>query len=187
MGLSRDDWARAALFAVAEAGTSAVAVEPIAARLSATKGSFYWHFPNRAALVGAALELWETRATEDVIGALDGVRDPVERLRLVLAEAFAHDEEGRAEAALLASSADPVVGPVVRRVTERRLAFLDQIFAEIGFAPLDAARRARLAYGAYTGWYSLQRALPEHAARAERDGYVEHVLRTLVAPTRSPA
>jgi len=183
VGLSRDDWARAALFAIAESGTSAVAVEPIAARLGATKGSFYWHFPNRAALVSAALELWEASATDDVIAALQDVTDPVERLRLLMTEAFSQDEEGRAEAALLASSDDPVVGPVVRRVTERRLAYLVELFADLGLTPLEAGRRARLAYGAYTGWYSLRRIAPERMDPDERDGYVDHVLRTLVAPT----
>ena len=29
--------------------------------LGMTKGSFYWHFKNRDALVAAALQLWERR------------------------------------------------------------------------------------------------------------------------------
>ncbi|WP_412543871.1 TetR/AcrR family transcriptional regulator [Longispora sp. K20-0274] len=56
--LTAEDWAEAALLAFAEGGLAAVAVEPIATRLGATKGSFYWHFPHRDALVVAALALW---------------------------------------------------------------------------------------------------------------------------------
>jgi AcrR family transcriptional regulator len=40
MALSRDDWTRAALEALAAAGLAGVAVEPLARRLGASKGSF---------------------------------------------------------------------------------------------------------------------------------------------------
>src|SRR3546814_3926398 len=49
--LSADDWAQAALEQIAEQGVLAVAVEPLARRLGVTKGSFYWHFPSREALL----------------------------------------------------------------------------------------------------------------------------------------
>ena len=57
--LTADDWAQAALDLIAEQGVAAVAVEPLARRLRVTKGSFYWHFPSRDALLQAALERWE--------------------------------------------------------------------------------------------------------------------------------
>src|SRR5687768_15861387 len=79
--LTPHDWARAALEAMAEGGLAAVAVEPLAVRLGATKGSFYWHFRDRAALVDAALLLWEIEDTEAVIAALDELPDPMERMR----------------------------------------------------------------------------------------------------------
>ena len=62
--LSADDWAREALDQIAEQGVASVAVEPLARRLGVTKGSFYWHFPSRDALLQAALERWERRALE---------------------------------------------------------------------------------------------------------------------------
>jgi len=48
--------AQAALEQIAEQGVLAVAVEPLARRLGVTKGSFYWIFPSREALLVAALE-----------------------------------------------------------------------------------------------------------------------------------
>ena len=53
--LTARDWADAALAAIGERGLAGVAVEPLAARLGTTKGSFYWHFANRDALIEAAL------------------------------------------------------------------------------------------------------------------------------------
>ena len=57
--LSAADWIGAAMEAIVESGVRAVAVEPLAVRLGATKGSFYHHFPNRDALILAALAEWE--------------------------------------------------------------------------------------------------------------------------------
>src|SRR5690606_8602013 len=79
--LSAGDWAEAALDLIAEQGVSALAVEPLARRLGVTKGSFYWHFPSRDALLQAALERWEAYEEQDVFGKLEAVPDPRDRLR----------------------------------------------------------------------------------------------------------
>src|SRR5690606_41191321 len=69
--LRAEDWAVAALDVIAEQGLAAVAVEPLARRLGVTKGSFYWHFPSREALLVAALERWEAMEQETVFGQLE--------------------------------------------------------------------------------------------------------------------
>src|SRR5512142_2273935 len=83
--LTRDDWADAALAAVAEGGLAAVAVEPLAARLGTTKGSFYWHFATREALLEAALARWEDKTTTAVIGEIvNAMDDPASQLRRLI-------------------------------------------------------------------------------------------------------
>ena len=155
MALSREDWTHAALVAIAEGGTAAVAVEPLAARLGTTKGSFYWHFRNRGELVAAALATWEREATDEIIERLAGVEDPVERLRLTLTAAMEDedDEYGAIDAALLASAADPSVGRVVERVQGKRLAFLERCFRDMDLPPREARLRARIGYSIYLGWF----------------------------------
>ena len=81
--LSADDWAQAALDLVAEDGVHAVAVEPLARRLGVTKGSFYWHFPSRDALLRAALERWEQVELDEVFAQLEAITDPRLRMRAV--------------------------------------------------------------------------------------------------------
>src|SRR5438876_4920557 len=68
--LTREDWITAALAAIADGGLAAVGVEPPAARLGATKGSFYWHFENRDALLQAAIRRWEKGTTTDVVAEI---------------------------------------------------------------------------------------------------------------------
>ena len=160
MALSRDDWTRAALLAIAAGGTGAVAVEPLAARLGATKGSFYWHFRSRGDLLAEALATWEREATDEIIERLGGIADPVERLRQVLAAAMEdeNDEYGAIDAALLASAADPTVAPIVERVHAKRLAFLERCFLDLGLARAEARVRARIGYSIYLGWFRQHQA-----------------------------
>ncbi len=60
--LGREDWIAAGLEVLASQGWAALRVEPVARRLGVSKGSFYWHFPDRAAWLQAVLDLWEHRA-----------------------------------------------------------------------------------------------------------------------------
>src|SRR5438105_4004942 len=125
--LSADDWKAAAIDAIVAGGVAALAVEPLAAMLGATKGSFYHHFPNRDALIVAALEDWERSETEAVIQRMELIADPGERLRAIMAAALADREGATRDAALVAASTHPLVKPVVERVTRRRLNYMTDV------------------------------------------------------------
>ena len=179
--LSADDWAQAALDLIAEQGVAAVAVEPLARRLGVTKGSFYWHFPSREALLQAALERWESVEQEAVFGALERVPDPRERLR-ALFQMVAHEYQSHViYSALLKALDHAAVQPVIDRVSKRRLDYLAASFRQTGLGREDALHRARLTYAAYVGFLQLN--LQLHQARMpqeEFEAYVEHLARTLV-------
>jgi AcrR family transcriptional regulator len=179
--LSAARWVEAAIEVLVERGVDAVAVEPLAARLGATKGSFYHHFENREALILAALEEWEHSETEAVIQSLEAIPDPAERIRAVAAAAHADREGGLRDAALLASSGHPLVRPVVARVTTRRLAYLTDRYVEIGLSRAKARRRALLLYCSYLGLFSYLRAVDEpRLGSSEVAAYTEELLGTLV-------
>ena len=48
--------------------------------LGATKGSFYWHFADRAQLVAAVMARWEVEETDSFIEEADAEPDPRARL-----------------------------------------------------------------------------------------------------------
>ncbi|WP_407288487.1 TetR/AcrR family transcriptional regulator [Streptomyces sp. BP-8] len=177
------DWADAALAAMGEGGIAAVAVEPLAARLGTTKGSFYWHFANRDALVEAALRRWEELGTEAVIGEVEAEPEPVERLRRLLRRATDSAAENPLEVSLLATAAQPRVAAALARVTERRIGYVASLFTELGFPEDEARRRGLLAYTAYLGHTQLGHAVPRSLpAGAARDRYLDGVIDTLVRP-----
>ncbi len=154
--LGPDDWAEAALDALGEGGLSAIAVEPIAARLNATKGSFYWHYPNREALVDAALERWAQRHTEHVIAEFGTEPDPAVRLRRLFDLVIGSGYVNRAELALLSHADDRLVAPVLARVTARRVEFIANCYREMGVPKAESQHRAVLAYTAHIGLIQAQ-------------------------------
>lgn len=155
--LSREHWIEAALDALGEGGVAAVAVEPLAARLGVTKGSFYWHFQDRNELLAAALEEWERVGTTGLIERLDAIADPRERLAEWARRVLGSDKS--LVTALHAAADHPVVAPVLRRNTETRIQYLADLLREAGVSPAAARRRARLLYSADLGLYQVARAL----------------------------
>jgi len=182
--LSPDDWARAALGAIARGGVGAVAVETVAAELGATKGSFYWHFKNRDALIQAALDRWEHVGTEAVIGELEREPDPVRRLKKVLAAAFKLGPAARAEIALLANPDHPAAVRAVRRVAERRITYISQQLEALGWDRGQALDRAVLMYYVYVGHLQMTHVAPDVISREARQRQIELVFDALVAGGR---
>lgn len=179
--LSAGDWAEAALDLIAEQGVAAVAVEPLARRLGVTKGSFYWHFPSRDALLQAALERWEAFEEQELFGKLEAVPDPAERLRSLFQMVAREFKSHVVYSALLKAPDHPAVQPVIGRVSQRRLDYLTASFRQAGLGRTEARHRARLTYAAYVGFLQLN--LQLHQARMpqeEFDEYVEHLMDTLV-------
>lgn len=151
---------RVALAAIAEGGLEAVAVEPLAARLNATKGSFYWHFPTRQALLEAALATWEREETDAVIAAVDTVDEPRERLDVLLGLVLDASPHERIELALLASRREPAVGAALGRVTQRRIDYVAGLYRAIGLDEDAARSHAVTAVGAYLGHVQLAQTAP---------------------------
>jgi len=204
--LTAADWINAATEIIAESGVGAVAVEPLAQRLGVTKGSFYWHFPNRDALLQAAVERWEAVGTEAVIAVLDQIPDPRLRLEQLIARAFADHsrDDGAAlqvgaayafdgvampgrgtshafDLAIADAAADPIVGPVLKRVSERRVDYLKECFRALGLTPDEARYRALLGYAAYVGTLRLAREAPSRLPRGEEyRAYQRQVIATIL-------
>ncbi|MEV0648440.1 TetR/AcrR family transcriptional regulator [Phytomonospora sp. NPDC050363] len=186
--LSAEDWADAALEALGRGGLAAVAVEPLATRLDTTKGSFYWHFRNRDALIEAALLRWEERGTTQVIADIETDPDPVAKLRRLFATVIGHGLTHRIELSLLASADHPAVGPVLRRIGERRVAYVAQLFGEVGFEAAEAHRRALIGVSVYLGNTQLASTAPSvlPATDAERLALISSTVDALLAGAPGP-
>lgn len=183
--LSAEHWARAALDALAAGGLDAVAVEPLARALKVTKGSFYWHFASREALLLAALELWERNETEEVVQRFSTEPDPYQRIVKLFKQSTAPDRSSL-YMAILSAEDHPLVREVVRRVAQRRVDYLHGCYAALNYAEDEARHRARFAYATFVGNLQLWRNAPEvMPSGAALNDYFRLLMRSLLPEERS--
>jgi len=149
--LDADAWTDAALAELGAHGIDGVRIEVLAKRLNVTKGSFYYHFRDRDALLETMLARWRRRATLALIERLDsGVASPEERLRQLLrlplkgqTAALAADTE---LAIRLWGRGDERARIALEEVDELRLQYIEKLFVQAGVTEEIAHARAILAY-----------------------------------------
>lgn len=149
----RSAWVDAALQALASGGPEAVRVEALAARLGVSKGGFYWHFDDRAALLEETLDHWEQRVVGDVIAEVE--REPGEpRAKLQHLFELASTAVGLLPVELALrdwSRRDHEVAARLHRVDNRRMAYLRSLFGPICADEDDVEARSILAFSLFVG------------------------------------
>jgi AcrR family transcriptional regulator len=149
------DWVDAAYTRFHAEGLAGVRVEAVARDLGSTKGSFYWHFADRSALVTAVMERWEQDETESFIVLADQAPDPRSRLEVLFAAVARRRAPG--EQRLYTDAMAEGVGDVVERVTERRVSYVAAALVELGIEPDEARRRGLTAVALVLGLEQLTR------------------------------
>lgn len=138
--------------ALSTQSVDAVKVEAIARRLGVSKGSFYWHFKNRAELLEALLEHWE----RDTLRLIQESRQaPTAQKRLLWlfnAIAQTNNQFSADTAIFLWAKKSPLVAQRVREVEEKRVCYLRELLGEYCLDEAEAARRAEVAYLAFLGY-----------------------------------
>lgn len=172
--LTRDDWLDAAHEAVAEGGFEQVRVLTLAHRLGVTRGSFYWHFDDHAALIAALLERWrEHELRIDAQCRADITDDPQADLLRLLDFALsrggaANNREMRFGLALRAlGRSDPAVARLIIEIDEaRRDLFVGKFLRLLG-DPAQARERAIVFYLAIAGGIQALARTPNRSRGAQ--------------------
>lgn len=155
--LTRADWVAAARDVFVDLGVGEVKVDRLARRLKISRGSFYWHFKSYNELLEALLNDWEERNREEMRGLRRRWTDIGADLSDVMTTWLAEDPQfPRFDMAvrLWARKLD-VVDRAVRTVDAEWIDLLAEVFAKAGFAPDDAAARARVTYMHQVGFHAL--------------------------------
>lgn len=149
--LGRADWIAAAIQVMADSSVEQVRVEKLAIDLKASKGSFYWHFKDRNALLDAVLEEWQARSTLMVQERL--MRDEPDvptRIRRLMELPFHSSAAARAadlELAIMGwARRSAAARAAVDAVDGARTAYLVDQFVALGCAETEAQWRAHQAY-----------------------------------------
>lgn len=135
--LSRQSWIDAALKALVEQGPAALAAEPLARSLEATKGSFYWHFKDVPDLHAAVTQDWQTRAFAKVVAALSEPGNPEQRLRRFGKAALSDTEEA---AFRVWAHTDATVAAAMAQVDAERLTYVANLLKPLGISNPEFAQ-----------------------------------------------
>lgn len=156
--LTAQSWVLAAARRLGSHGVDHVRVEPLAAELGVSKGSFYWHFEGREALLAAVLEMWESQGTEAIIITVNEARArPADRLRALITHTFGQPEHDGIELGIRAwARHDDDVRAVVERVDTRRVTYVTRLLEEAGLPKRHARSRAEILYRALIGEFVLR-------------------------------
>jgi AcrR family transcriptional regulator len=157
--LSANDWILAAQQTLAKLGVDAVRVETLARDLGVSKGSFYWHFKDREALLQALLEDWEARGTSAIIAQVEAAAaEPAARLLVLIERTFGTTSDRQMfETAMRAwGTVDRKVGARVQRIDKRRIDYVAKLLKDAGLDTQEAGRRARILYTTLVGEFLMR-------------------------------
>lgn len=148
--LDRAAWIDFATNVLAEDGVDGLRVEVLARKLSVTKGSFYWHFKDRQALLNAVVTTWrDTRVQEVEQQVAIPATQAEAQIRRILDQYATQPNQQRMKTELALrdwARRDAFVANAVEAVDQARLKNALQLFRLAGFSTEDARTRALLMF-----------------------------------------
>ena len=172
-------WVEAGLRALAAGGgPDAVRVETLAKALGVTRGGFYGQFQDRGALLEAMLDTWERAATDEVQEQVER-RGGDARAKIRRAGALTFSDELLPIDLAIRDWArrDTAVAARLRRVDNRRMDYLRQLFGTFCADEAEIEGRAVLAFSLAIGYHFIA---ADHGVRSRSDA-LELAVRELLA------
>lgn len=164
--LTRAAWLDHGLRTLSRHGANALKVGSLATGLKVSRGSFYWHFNDIDDFRVQLLQVWQERATDQVIRDIDSALVGPARLTRLMTLAF-HEDRSLDRAIRSWASAAADVAQIVASVDAKRIAYLAKLLVESGVEAKRTLPRAEFLYWAYIGQSAVMD--PRHCAITERD------------------
>jgi len=135
-GLSREKWLGLAIDAMAQSCKSKFSLDSLLKAMPVSKGSFYWHFKNRAEFLTAIVDYWGRHDTQSVVEALDTLpqsASAADRLWELMGIVY-EMRYGRYDLLIRSLTLEfPDLQQSVALVDQNRYDTVRQLFADMGF------------------------------------------------------
>jgi len=143
--VTKDQWLQAALDSLLEHGVYGISIERLSRTLDTSKSGFYWHFNNKDDLLESILTYWESEFTDTVINSSTQQPESAEKKLHLISDMIMDHQLGRYDMALRTwGNEDNGVRKRINKTDRKRLAYISEIFKEIGFRGEEPENRARL-------------------------------------------
>ncbi len=175
--LTGADWIEAALEVLVEDGVDALQITVLARRLNVTRGSFYWHFESREALLDSLIAEWRARNTGVMVEAIadtELLEDGILSLFSVWVDHSRFDP--RLDQAIRDwARHSAILRKTVHDEDQARVKAISGFFERHGYTQPEAFIRARIIYFTQISYYSLN--VAEDEGMVERMGYLDAYFR----------
>ena len=155
--LQRFDWLRTALDIFVAEGIDAVRITRLADDLGVTRGSFYWHFQNRADLIDSLVSYWKDKNTAAITGSMAqavSLADGIFRFFETCIDAALFDP--RLDLALREwARRSESIHRLVESEDQARIDALCEFYRRFDYPMPQALIRARVLYYSQIGFYAL--------------------------------
>lgn len=154
-----DLWLDAAYSLLVESGVEAVKVMPLAERLGLSRTSFYWHFPDREALLSGLVDRWKAKNTGSLVARCRVQASTIAEALLNLFDCWYDDDlfDSRLEFAMRTwSLTDPAVAAAMAEADAVRVSAITDLFRRFGYGEAEADTRARTLYLTQVGYIALR-------------------------------
>ena len=154
-----DLWLDAAYGLLVEGGVEAVKVMPLAERLGLSRTSFYWHFPDRDALLAGLVDRWRDRNTGTLVARCQAPAPGIASAMLNLFDCWVDPVlfDSRLEFAMRTwALTDAKVEMEMVSADALRIAAITDLFRRFGYAETEADTRARALYLTQVGYIALR-------------------------------
>ncbi|MDJ0688309.1 MAG: TetR/AcrR family transcriptional regulator [Xenococcaceae cyanobacterium MO_188.B32] len=160
--LTREDWLETGLQLLNDSGEQALTIEQLCKATSRTKGSFYHHFNSHDDFINALLKYWQSKYTEQIITAVDRLKEPIAQRREL--DRLAANVDNRLERVIRNwSGVDERVRQIIRQVDNRRIDYLTNLIGKL--VKLDRKTANELAIVEYAAFLGLHYLLPDGNSR----------------------
>lgn len=152
-------WLDAAYDLLVEGGVEAVKVMPLADRLGLSRTSFYWHFPDREALLAGLVARWQAKNTGNLIARCEARAATIAEALLNLFDCWYDDAlfDSRLEFAMRTwALTDASVAAAMSAADAERVAAITGLFRRFDYSETEADTRARTLYLTQVGYIALR-------------------------------
>lgn len=154
-----DLWLDAAYEMLVDGGVEAVKVMPLADRLGLSRTSFYWHFPDREALLAGLVARWQAKNTGSLVARCEASAATIAAAMLNLFDCWVDPDQfdSRMEFAMRTwALTDPGVEAAMVEADAARIVAITALFRRFNYDETEADARARTLYLTQVGYIALR-------------------------------
>ena len=141
--LTKKKWLELALDILVIEGNTNLRIDHLVQCMVVTKGSFYWHFKDRAEFIRNLLEYWAEVSTEVVVEHMSEIQGSAEVRLFELMRFITKKDLTQYDIAIRAwALMEPQVAYIVKNTDEQRISFIQNLFQEMGFEGQEMEMRA---------------------------------------------